>query len=784
MEQIGEGGFGLVFVAEQQQPIRRKVALKIIKPGMDTRDVIARFEAERQALALMDHPNIARVLDAGTTDSGRPYFVMELVRGIPITDYCDQNQLTPRERLELFVPVCNAVQHAHQKGIIHRDIKPSNVLVTLHDGRPVVKVIDFGVAKALHQPLTETTIYTRFAQMIGTPLYMSPEQAEMSGLDIDTRTDIYSLGVLLVRTPHRHDAVRQAAPGQGGLRRAAQDHPRGRAAQAEHAPEPVDDSLPSIAAQRKTEPAKLSKMFHGDLDWIAMKALEKDRTRRYETANAFAADVLRYLNDEPVEASPPSTSYRLRKFARKHRAALATASLFAMVLVVGTVVSIWQAVRATQAEAEMEKASNERFYALGVASTATKIADDRLAEAEAERKNAERQRDRAEQQFATGLLRPIGYSDRVTDPAELHSYVDGFAIPNSSLKLRVLEIAFDNPESALRVARRAERVIQSCVGLSPIRRAQAIKLVSSKQCDLKADPRIRVGACWLALELGSANLPAWTESCKWLSDPKNRSIKRFDEFLKTAASRSDPQQIAQMSLDPLIEIIEKPSDDSVQWSLCDGIRQLATRFQPAQTKRAWDALISLQEKTTGPNVDTAANAALVALAPRLELVELKRIADALIEKLEESTDSGVLYAANRGLTVVGPRLELGQERRAADAVIGFLKQSSDIQVLATANRALTALAPRLEPAQITRAADALISILQKPIDADVFSTSMNTLKVLTARLEPAQIKRVGDLLIGIVEKSTGPDALNEVNSPLTVLAARMEPRKSIARERC
>ena len=197
MEQIGEGGFGLVFVAEQERPIRRKVALKIIKPGMDTRDVIARFEAERQALALMDHPNIARVLDAGTTDSGRPYFVMELVRGVPITDYCDQNQLTPRERLELFVAVCHAVQHAHQKGIIHRDIKPSNVLVTLHDGRPVVKVIDFGVAKALHQTLTEQTIYTRFAQMIGTPLYMSPEQAEMSGLDIDTRSDIYSLGVLL-----------------------------------------------------------------------------------------------------------------------------------------------------------------------------------------------------------------------------------------------------------------------------------------------------------------------------------------------------------------------------------------------------------------------------------------------------------------------------------------------------------------------------------------------------------------------------------------------------------
>jgi WD40 repeat protein/tetratricopeptide (TPR) repeat protein len=354
MEQIGEGGFGLVFVAEQQQPVRRRVALKVIKPGMDSRDVIGRFEAERQALALMDHPNIARVLDAGTTDAGRPYFVMELVRGIPITEYCDQVQLSPRDRLELFVPVCRAIQHAHQKGIIHRDVKPSNVLVTLHDGEPVVKVIDFGVAKALNQQLTQKTIYTKFAQMIGTPLYMSPEQAEMSGLDVDTRSDIYYLGVLLYElltgsTPFDRERLSEAAFDE--IRRIIRE---------EEPPKPSTrlsksgDRLPSLAAQRKTVPAKLSKVMRGELDWIVMKALEKDRRRRYETANGFAADILRYLNDDTVVACPPTAGYRLRKFARRHKTLLATSAMVAAALIAGTTISTWQAVRASHAEARSD----------------------------------------------------------------------------------------------------------------------------------------------------------------------------------------------------------------------------------------------------------------------------------------------------------------------------------------------------------------------------------------------------------------------------------------------
>jgi serine/threonine protein kinase len=359
LQQIGEGGMGVVYMAEQEQPLRRRVALKIVKPGMDTAQVIARFEAERQALALMDHQNIAKVFDAGATDSGRPYFVMELVHGVPITQYCDANKLSPRQRLELFVPVCQALQHAHQKGIIHRDLKPSNVLVTLHDGRPVPKVIDFGVAKATEQRLTDKTLFTQYGTMVGTLEYMAPEQAELSGLGVDTRSDIYSLGVLLYElltgtTPLERRRLREAAYDEV-LRLIREEEP----------PRPSlristsGERLATISAARGTEPALLSKLVRGELDWIVMKALEKDRTRRYETANGLARDVQRYLADEPVEACPPSAGYRLRKLARKHRAALLTATALAAMLVSGVVVSTWQAVRATQAQ-EAEAIQRQR----------------------------------------------------------------------------------------------------------------------------------------------------------------------------------------------------------------------------------------------------------------------------------------------------------------------------------------------------------------------------------------------------------------------------------------
>jgi len=350
LQQIGAGGMGMVWMAEQVEPVRRRVALKVIKAGMDSAQVLARFDAERQALALMDHPNIAKVLDAGSTEAGRPYFVMELVKGVPITRCCDDNRLTPRERLELFIPVCEAVQHAHQKGIIHRDLKPGNVLVASYDGRPVPKVIDFGVAKAMGQQLTERTLFTGFGALIGTLEYMSPEQAEFNALDIDTRSDVYALGAMLYElltgtTPFPRQRLKQSALTEA-LRVIHEEEPVRPSTRLSESKE----TLPSISEQRRTEPALLTRLVRGELDWIVMRALEKDRTRRYQTANGLAHDLQRYLDDEPVEACPPSAGHRLRKIARKHRKLLATAAAFAALLLTGVVVSAFLAVWAIRAE--------------------------------------------------------------------------------------------------------------------------------------------------------------------------------------------------------------------------------------------------------------------------------------------------------------------------------------------------------------------------------------------------------------------------------------------------
>src|SRR5262249_31606116 len=337
VQKIGEGGMGAVWMAEQTEPVCRRVALKVIKPGMDSRQVIARFEAERQAPALMDHPHIAKVLDAGATSPGRPYFAMELVQGAPITTFCDDHRLTPRERLGLFVHVCQAVQHAHTKGVIHRDLKPRNVLVASHDGPPVAKVIDFGVAKAIGRRLTEKTVDTQLNQLVGTPLYMSREQAGLSSLDLDTRTDVYALGVLLYElltgtTPFDSERLRQA--GYDEIRRIIREEEPARPSTRISM---LGETLPAMSAQRQTDPRLLIQLGRGEADWSVVKALEKSRNQRYESASSFAADVQRYLHDEPVQACPPSLGYRLRKFVKRHRGPVLAAAVVLLALVAGVV---------------------------------------------------------------------------------------------------------------------------------------------------------------------------------------------------------------------------------------------------------------------------------------------------------------------------------------------------------------------------------------------------------------------------------------------------------------
>ncbi len=426
LEQIGEGGFGVVFMAEQTLPVRRRVALKVLRPGMDTRQVVARFEAERQALALMDHLNIAKVHDGGETESGRPYFVMELVRGVPVTDFCDQNRLPVRERLGLFVQVCRAVQHAHQKGVIHRDLKPANILVTLHDGTPVPKVIDFGIAKAIGQPLTDKTLVTGFAQMVGTPLYMSPEQAELSGLDVDTRTDIYSLGVLLYElltgtTPFDRDRLRTA--GLDEVRRIIREEEPARPSTRVST---LGAAAATVSANRGSDARHLSRLIRGELDWVVMKALEKDRNRRYESPSALAADVQRYLDDEPVLACPPSTAYRLRKFVRRNKGPVLAASLVVLALLVGVGSTTWGLVQATNARAEAvaeagmkDDALRDKDAALTAARQSKRDADEKLfasylAEARAlrtSRRPGQRFESLAVVRRATALARTLGLPD-------------------------------------------------------------------------------------------------------------------------------------------------------------------------------------------------------------------------------------------------------------------------------------------------------------------------------------------------------------------------------------
>jgi|GEM_PF-6310150 len=556
LENIGEGGMGSVWVAEQQQPVKRKVAIKLVKAGMDSKQVLARFEAERQALALMDHPNIAKVFDGGMTDTGRPFFVMEYVKGVPFTEYCDRARLSLKERLNLFIPVCQAVQHAHQKGIIHRDLKPSNILVCLYDGKPVPKVIDFGLAKAMHQPLTEQSIYSGHGVVLGTPLYMSPEQADNDNVDIDTRADVYALGVVLYElltgtTPLDRMQLKNAAMKEI-LRLIKEVDPPRPSTRLSGNP-----SLASIAALRKVEPRYLQRSLSGDLDWIVMKALEKERTRRYETAIGLAKDVERYLNEEPVEASPPSRFYRIKKFVQKHRFGVAAAMAVLTAILVGSAGAGW----------------------------GWSVAVDALS-------SESMQRQKAERELVAGIIRPLGYQEELSE-VETQSLIAWAQLEDSNLKVKALAIALDDPNTAWRMRLYPDRVIQACVGLSLDRRKKVLDLVGRAQRNQKADPRIRMASCHLAIALGSDDLPAFQETLATLEAGETGNHRALCQFAHVAHQHLSGQQftsLQQQLVEALIRSLDAENDGQVVASVSKELLKFESCISPELGTHAWHGL--------------------------------------------------------------------------------------------------------------------------------------------------------------------------------------------------
>jgi serine/threonine protein kinase len=534
LENIGEGGMGSVWVAEQQQPVKRRVAIKLIKAGMDSKQVLARFEAERQALAVMDHPNIAKVFDGGMTDQGRPYFVMEYVKGVPFTEYCDKAKLSLKDRLNLFVPVCQAVQHAHHKGIVHRDLKPSNILICLYDGHPVPKVIDFGLAKAMHQALTDRSIYTGHGMMIGTPMYMSPEQAELNNLDIDTRTDVYSLGVVLYEvlvgtTPLERMQLQQAAYDEVLRLIKEVDPPRPSIRLSGSA------SLPSIAAQRSIDPRELRRSLAGELDWIVMKSLEKERSRRYETATALAHDIQRYLNEEAVEACPPSKLYLLSKFYRKNRGSVIAFATLATSLFVGLLGTSMMYIRANRAEQAAIKERDDKHAALEQKSQA--LLKESAAIAELQESNT-----KLEVAFVQRIIDQIGLTDEPSD-VELSKLRQWQGIPSDELKMKLFEECFSSQQVSCRTGRRVEHIVHSAIGTASARRTQAVTLLTSIQKDKSHAIETQIAALWYSIQLGDEELPAFERLV--VHHLKNRTfdLKLGDALRFASESGSKKQQV-------------------------------------------------------------------------------------------------------------------------------------------------------------------------------------------------------------------------------------------------
>jgi serine/threonine protein kinase len=769
LQQLGEGGMGTVYLAEQEQPVRRRVALKIIKAGLDSVQIIARFEQERQALALMDHPHIAKVLDAGTTPSGRPFFVMELIKGLPITKYCDQEQLTLRHRLQLFLPVCQAVQHAHQKGIIHRDLKPTNVLVGLYDSRPVPKVIDFGVAKATTQKLIEKTMFTEVGQVLGTLEYMAPEQAELNNLDIDTRADIYALGAilyeLLTGSPPFGRQQLQGAAFVEMLRLIREEEPPRPSARLS-----TVEELPTIAAKRGMEPHKLSGLVHGDLDWITMKALEKDRAHRYESANALAMDLQHYLADEPVQAGPPSAMYRLRKFARRNRTALGTALLVALALVVGTVVSVWQAAEARKHESA----------ALA-------------AQANLENANAEltRKRDEVEIALARSLVRPLARQPASLTEAEMEALRDLAGNPSKELWKRFVEQALRDPRTTRQLKTRAELALHAAVGLDFDKRQQVERWLCERLQSSTLTVGERADLALIAVSLGGLTTTAQTQVARTLIEALDKVANPSDlcelaSGLSTLAGRMEREEGARVCSRAATIVSNTLAKTPRFETLANGLADLASYMEPKDAARACSQVVAnlaaagsardpmpvlksmivlapyletdqaaMATAAMMKNMNAEVALMLATMATRMDRKEATRVcaqaADTLVRHMREmptempdSMREGRWNAWVKGVKALAPYLISPEASKVAAGVSEeMIKAKNDRQVFRLLASALAALAPCLDPRDADKAAASLAQELTK---ATVYNSDLSTLltglDAIAPQMDPKEAVRL------------------------------------------